>query len=107
MTLSNWESNNWIKPHRTSKQEIMGLLAIVERELGDASVDGISPDGRFGHAYRAALTLGTILLYSSGYAVARGQSHHYKTIEAIPEILGQDAREDSRYLDTCRVKRNA
>jgi hypothetical protein len=37
----------------------------------------------------------------------RGQSHHHRTIEAIPEILGTAARDDAAYLQSCRAKRNA
>lgn len=48
-----------------------------------------------------------MLLYVSGYSPARSQSHHYRTIEAIPEILGDDAKDDSAYLQSCRAKRNA
>ena len=70
-------------------------------------VDGVSVDGRFSHAYRAALTLATVLLYASGYSPSRGQSHHHRTIEAIPEILGAGAKDDSAYLQSCRAKRNA
>ena len=81
----------------------------MKRELKDAELKGISSDGKFTHAYRAALTLATVLLYSSGYASARGQSNHYRTITAIPEVLNGDpnAKSDSEYLDTCRTKRNA
>jgi uncharacterized protein (UPF0332 family) len=107
MSLENWLKNDWLKTHQTSKQEIAGLLLIVERELMDSEVEDVSADGRFTHAYRAALTLATALLYASGYAVARGQSHHQRTIEAIPEILGNEAKDDSAYLQSCRVKRNA
>src|SRR5579884_1312326 len=107
MSLSDWDKFGWLKAHTTSKQEIEGLLSIVERELKDAQVKGISSDGKFNHAYRAALTLATALLYCSGYTIARGQSHHLKTIEEIPEILGKEAKEDAQYLETCRVKRNA
>jgi len=107
MTLSNWAKNEWLKPHQTSKQEISGLLSIVERELRDAAIQGISSDGKFNHAYRAALTLATALLYSAGYMPARGQSHHYRTIAALPLLLGDSAKADSEYLETCRVKRNA
>jgi hypothetical protein len=107
MSLSDWAKNGWLKVHRTSKQEIEGLLSIVERELKDSQVDGISSDGRFSHAYRASLTLCTILLYASGYAPERGQSHHYRTISALPLIWGNSAKEDADYLEACRVKRNA
>lgn len=107
MSLSDWVKNDWLKPHKTSKQEIAGLFAIVERELGDSALEGMSENGKFTHAYRASLTLATILLYVSGYMPSKGRSHHYRTIAAIPMILGKDASDDADYLDKCRVKRNA
>ncbi|MBS1958425.1 MAG: hypothetical protein JST80_03045 [Bdellovibrionales bacterium] len=107
MSLELWVKNDWLKPHKTSKQEIEGLLSIVDRELKDCQIDGISSDGKFNHAYRAALTLATSLLYASGFAPSRGQSHHHRTIESIPEILGPDTKDDTAYLQNCRAKRNA
>jgi len=103
MSLDNWLKNDWLKTHKTSTQEIKGLLTIVERELADSEIGAVSADGRFTHAYRAALTLATVLLYASGYATARGQSHHQRTIEAIPEILGAEAKDDSAYLQSGMV----
>ena len=107
MSLSDWAKNDWLKAHKTSKAEIEGLLSIVERELQDSQIAGISSDGKFTHAYRAALTLATALLYVSGFAPARGQSHHHRTIETIPKVLGEAAKDDAAYLQNCRVKRNA
>jgi hypothetical protein len=107
MSLEDWAKNDWLKAHKTSKQELEGLFSIVSRELRDSEVKGISSDGKFTHAYRAALTLGTILLYKSGYTPARGQSHHYRTIAALPKILGEESKDDMDYLEKCRVKRNA
>ena len=107
MSLDDWVKNDWLKVHQTSRQEIDGLFSIVERELRDAQVPGISADGKFNHAYRASLTLGTILLYASGYMPSRSSSHHYRTLLAIPEILGAKAKDDADYLDNCRSKRNA
>ena len=31
---------------------------------------------------------------------------HYRTLQALPLILGKDRKEDADYLETCRVKRN-
>ncbi|HET9750677.1 MAG TPA: hypothetical protein VFS06_15350 [Casimicrobiaceae bacterium] len=107
MSLEDWLRNDWLKRHTTTKAEIESLLAIVDRELQDSQVDGLSADGRFSHAYRAALSLATVLLYASGYSSSRGQSHHYRTIEAIPLILGARAKDDSVYLQSCRAKRNS
>ena len=107
MSLDDWARNGWLRRHRTTAKELEGLLSIVARELRDSGVKGLSADGRFTHAYRAALTLGTVLLYASGYAPARGQSHHYRTIEALTQVLGKSASDDTAYLQSCRAKRNA
>ena len=37
----------------------------------------------------------------------KGQSHHFRTITAIPEILGNEAKDDADYLQNCRTIRNA
>jgi len=104
MSLKQWADNGWLKPHRTSREEVGKLLDIVERDLRDAGGD-ISADWRFGIAYNAALKLCTILLYAEGYRPSH-ESQHYRTIAAVPEILGRDNKEDAHYLDDCRKKRN-
>jgi hypothetical protein len=104
MTLQQWAENGWLEPHATSAVEIANLLAIVDRDLADAG-EGISPDWRFGIAYNAALKLCTILLYAEGYRAAR-TLQHYRTIQALPLILGLQHRRDANYLDACRKKRN-
>lgn len=104
MSLKQWEDNGWLKPHRTSRKEISNLLGIVDRDLRDAEKD-ISADWRFGIAYNAALKLCTVLLYAEGYRPSN-ESHHYRTLAALPEILGRAKKEDAQYLDDCRKKRN-
>lgn len=64
MTLQQWASNIWLKPHRTSAEEVGNLLAIARRDVQDAKQEDISGDWRFGIAYNAALKLCTILLYA-------------------------------------------
>ena len=86
MSLKQWADNGWLRPHVTSQQEIADLFAIVGRDLGDAERN-ISADWRFGIAYNAALKLCTILLYASGYRPEKALQH-YRTIAALPEILG-------------------
>jgi hypothetical protein len=105
MTLKQWAANGWLKEHLTSTQEIGNLLAIVDRDLKDAGEGGISEDWRFGIAYNAALKLCTVLLYAEGYKAER-TLQHYRTIQALPLILGADRKDDANYLDACRAKRN-
>ena len=104
MSLESWFDNAWIEEHKTSKQEITNLLNIVDRDLQDVK-QNISSDSKFGLAYNAALTLCTVLLYAEGYKATRTQ-HHYRTIQSLPQILGESKNSDAEYLDTCRSKRN-
>lgn len=102
MSLKQWQEYGWLTAHTTSPDEIANLLAIVDRDLKDSARE-LSPDWRFGIAYNAALK--TILLYAQGYRAAR-QLQHYRTIQALPLILGEDRSGDATYLDVCRKKRN-
>jgi hypothetical protein len=104
MSLKQWEDNGWLKPHRTSRQEISNLLNIVERDLQDARRE-ISADWRFGISYNAALKLCRILLSAEGYRPSH-ELQHYRTLAALPEILGEAKKADAKYLDDCRKKRN-
>lgn len=104
MTLKDWETNGWLKAKPTSRQEIGNLLEIVERDLKDAQ-GPISTDWQFGIAYNAALKLCTVLLRAEGYLASHGLQH-YRTIQAMPLILGESHAEDATYLDSCRTKRN-
>ena len=104
MSLQQWVDNGWLHRHETSPQEILDLLKIVDRDIEDAG-SAISTDWRFGIAYNAALKLCTVLLYAEGYKAER-TLQHYRTIQAMPLILGRQKQGDAKYLDTCRSKRN-
>jgi len=103
MSLANWAENHWLRHHQTSPQEICDLLNIVERDLRDGQNAGLSADWKFGIAYNAALKLCTILLYASGYR-AEKNLQHYRTIQALPLIMGSQKKDDAAYLDACRLK---
>jgi hypothetical protein len=104
MTLDQWLSNAWLKAVPPSRQEIANLLAIVDRDMKDAT-GAISSDWQFGIAYNAALKLCAVLLRAEGYRAAHGLQH-YRTIMAMPLILGASRNADANYLDACRTKRN-
>ncbi|RJX16890.1 MAG: hypothetical protein C4575_14605 [Desulforudis sp.] len=103
--MKQWADNGWLRPHKTSAQEVENLLLIVNRDLKDAKEGEISQDWRFGIAYNAALKLCTILLHAEGYKPER-TLQHYRTIQALPLILGSSRKRDAQYLDACRIKRN-
>ena len=104
MSLRQCASNGWLRPHETSPNEIQDLLAIVKRDLADATGD-ISADWQFGIAYNAALKLCTVLMHASGYRPEK-TLQHYRTLQALPLILGAERKADADYLDACRIKRN-
>jgi len=60
MSLESWAKNGWLRPHKTSKEEIRNLLQIVDRDLQDSQSKELSDDWKFGIAYSAALKLCTI-----------------------------------------------
>jgi len=105
MSLENWSKNGWLRPHRTTSRQIAELFAIVDRDLDDARTERLSTDWQFGIAYNAALKLCTILLYAKGYRPEKNLAH-YRTLQALPLILGAERQADADYLDTCRAKRN-
>lgn len=104
MRLQQWATNGWLRPHGTTPGQIADLLAIVDRDLEDSERD-LSPDWQFGIAYNAALKLCTVLLYASGYRPEKNLAH-YRTLSALPLILGDARKDDADYLDACRAKRN-
>ena len=104
MSLQKWLEYGWLHSHQSSRKEISDLLRIIDRDLQDAIGD-ISADWRFGIAYNAALKLCTILIYAEGYR-AEKTMQHFRTLQALPLILGNHHEADAKYLDTCRNKRN-
>jgi len=106
MSLELWEKNGWLREHKTSPQEINGILSLVERDIEDASREVISIDWQFNIAYNAGLQLATISLLAAGYRVGRGESKHYRVIQALPLVMGEQYSTLRNYLDSCRRKRN-
>ena len=105
MSLKDWSNNGWLRSYRTSPSQIAELFAIADRDLEDARTDRLSTDWQFGIAYNAALKLCTILLYAEGYRPEKNLAH-YRTLQALPLIMGPERKDDADYLDSCRSKRN-
>lgn len=104
MSLHDWENNSWLVEHKTSPEEIVALLAIVERDLANAGLAGLAEDWKLNIAYNAALQAATAALAASGYRAAREQ-HHYRTIQSLALTIGWPAAKVAR-LDRFRQKRN-
>lgn len=76
-----------LRRHKTSAREIADLVFLVDRNLADAAVPGLSVDRRFAIAYEAALQLATITLYCTGHQTC-GAGHHFATFQALKETMG-------------------
>ena len=104
MSLTTWLENRWLTEHESSPQEVANLLAVVDRDLGDAEVEGLSSDRRLGISYNAALQLSILALAAAGYRATRDKSHLYSilslqyTVGVAPEIVDT--------LDSVRRKRH-
>ncbi|MBM4030924.1 MAG: hypothetical protein FJ291_03965 [Planctomycetes bacterium] len=106
MSLEQWVANAWLKRVRPLAQNVANLLAIGDREIGDASLEGISTDGRFTHAYDAVRALAEAALHAGGYDVPKGPQQHQRAIESLrfTALSGLPAQVD--YLDRCRRMRH-
>lgn len=92
--------------HRTSKQELDGLRAVIERDLVDANISALSADRKFATAYNAALQSAKMAIACAGFRVV-GQGHHQTTFEAVELAVGPGVAKLTAYFETCRRKRNA
>ena len=106
MSLEDWHKNGWLKPHRTSRDEIGNLFAIVRRDLQDCAKAHVSEDWRFAIAYNAARISCTIALYCCDWQPDRGGGEHYRVIQSLTLTMGETYAEMRDYLDACRNKRN-
>jgi hypothetical protein len=90
MSLQNWLQIGHLTNHNASVAEVRNLLGVVDRELADAGVVGLSDDGRFTHAYDAALLLCKLALHVSGFEVKkRASGHHSYWINSLEFTLGE------------------
>lgn len=82
------------------------MLAIADRQIADAGLEGMSADGRFDHAYEAVRALCQVALYASGYAVPKRGDTHQRVMDSLKFTVGGDAGGKVDYFDRCRRLRH-
>ncbi|MEP6591514.1 MAG: hypothetical protein ABJC19_10055 [Gemmatimonadota bacterium] len=102
--MDDWLANRWIVEHEESADEIADLFAVVDRDLIDAAVPGLSADWRLGITYNAALQLAIIALAASGYRMGRERAHERALLSLETTAGISTAIVD--LLDTIRRRRN-
>ncbi len=93
-----------MRPHETSRNEIAGLLAVVERDLKTCADPNLDGDWRFAIAYNAALQCAALALKAAGYEVPKGGGAHHHTIGSLKLTIGDDG-EIVELLQAFRAKR--
>ena len=106
MSLQQWADNSWIKAVEPSVVAMSDLLAVAAREIADASIEGISVDGRFAHAYNAVRTLCGAALHAAGFTVPKGQREHERMIDSLQFTLGEEWIANVDYFHQCRRLRH-
>lgn len=106
MSLEKWVEYGWLRAEPSSHDEIKGLLQIVDRDIKDAGVEGLSEDRRFEAAFNAARTAANIALRASGYRTSAQMGHHMKTIESL-EFTIKASDQTIQKMKLFSKKRNA
>lgn len=95
-----------ITEHVTSRQEISDLLAIVDIDLKDAAITGLSSERKLSCCYNAMLTSARIALRASGYRVSKSnRSHRHQVIQSLRHTVEFDADSVLR-IEAVQKKRN-
>lgn len=104
MSLERWRESGWLTRHKSSRDEISRLMAIVDRDLSQSRVKGLGPEWSFDIAYNAILQAATAALAAAGYRPER-QNKHLRAIESLEFTVGLD-RAVVDTIDTMRRKRH-
>ena len=89
----------YLVEHQATVAEVRSLFGVVDRELADAGVPGLSDEGRFTHAYDAALLLCKLALHASGFELQKRTSgHHSRWISSLEFTLGKEKKQSLIHL---------
>jgi hypothetical protein len=107
MSLQNWLQIGHLTNHQATVAEVRSLLGVVDRELADAGVSGLSNDGRLAHAYDGALILCKLALHVSGFELhKRAPGHHALWINSLEFTLGATHKGTLIHLSKCSKLRH-
>ena len=106
MSLADWLNHGFIVDHRTDRQEIRDLLAMVDRDLEESETGTHSPGWKLSIAYNAVVQAAKAALAATGYRDPKSnRSHHYYTIQSLRFTLNADAATLLK-LEAVQKKRN-
>lgn len=94
-----------VRRQATSADEIRALFRVVERDLEQAEVPGLYPDGKYTFVYNAALQLATIVLRLKGLRVG-APGHHRETFHVVEPLVPEQMQSIVAEFEHARRKRN-
>jgi hypothetical protein len=107
VTLQNLLRIGRLNEHAPTADEVVRLLAAIDRNISDAGVASISEATRFDAAYKAVMQCALVAMLAAGYRPATSEPGHHQTlIQSLPLTLGA-ASEAWVVLDALRRQRNA
>jgi len=96
-----------IKRFKAATSQIESQMRLAKRDLETASrILEEDQDWAFSIAYNAILQATRGLLYAEGYRLSGGEGHHKAAIEFAEIALGNDFRDEIRFFERMRIKRN-
>jgi len=95
-----------IKTHTSSLSEINNLREVIERDMKDANLPGLSADRSFATGYNATLQTAHMVVACAGYRVGSVPGHHKIAFDAAELAMGPTVKTLVMYFDACRRKRN-
>lgn len=106
MTWTKLLANKDAQKHKTSKQELDNMRALIARDLADAGLAGLSADRKFATAYNAALQAANMAIACAGYRIVSKVGHHRVSFETTKLVLDKPEHKYADYFEACRRKRN-
>ncbi|MHB8909892.1 MAG: HEPN domain-containing protein [Syntrophales bacterium] len=96
-----------IKRFTATSAQVESQMSLAKRDLETAAkILDEDSDWAFSIAYNAILQVTRGLLYAEGYRLSGGEGHHKAAIEFAEITLGNDFRDEIRFFDRMRIKRN-
>ncbi len=105
MDLRNWREFHRLEKVVPSAQDVTILLAKIDEELRDASLENRAPSGRYDSAYNAVRRLCELALHACGFRDGGKEEHHAVVVQSLGFTLGM-RKDDVERFQRFRKKRN-
>lgn len=88
------------------REVIQISLELSKRELTDSTVEALSLDGRYEHAYAAMSALAEVVMLAEGFRPSGGVGQHHVLFDFLRLVPTAQWRAEAEYFDACRQRRH-